>query len=234
MPATLRRILALAALFAAAVLHAQPVDTKYLAPGFQSRPADSRLVILPVDMELFSISAGGIAEPRADWTEAAQVNFKAALARRSSDLGANTRILQDSELDAFAELLALERAVGSAIFIHHSRPSLKLPTKDGRLQWSLGDAVKPLKASTGADYALFTWIRDSYASNERKAVILAMALLGSVNFGGEQVGYASLVDLRTGRVVWFNDLYRMAGDLRDETSAAETLAKLLEGFPELK
>ena len=234
MPSTLRRILALAALLAAAVLHAQPVDTKYLAPGFQSRPAGSHLVILPVDMELFSISAGGIAEPRADWTEAAQKNFKAALAARSKQLGANTRVLEDAEVDPFAELLALERAVGSAIFIHHARPNLQLPTKDGRLQWSLGDAVKPLQARTGADYALFTWIRDSYASNERKAVIIGLALLGSVNFGGEQIGYASLVDLQSGRVVWFNDLYRMAGDLREEATAAETLAKLLENFPELK
>ena len=234
MPSSLRRILALAAFLAASVLHAQPVDTRHLAPGFQSRPADSRLVILPVDMELFSISAGGVTEPRADWTQAAQKNFKAALAQRSRDLGANTRVLDEAEADAFAELLALERAVGSAIFIHHSRPNLKLPTKDGRLQWSLGDAVKPLKARTGADYALFTWIRDSYASTERKAAIIALALVGSINFGGEQVGYASLVDLETGRVVWFNDLYRMVGDLRDEASAAETLAKLLEGFPELK
>ena len=57
-----------------------------------------------------------------------------------------------------------------------------------------GDAVRPLKARTGADYALFTWIRDSYASNERKATIVAMALLGSLMLGGEQVGYASLVE----------------------------------------
>jgi hypothetical protein len=31
----------------------------------------------------------------------------------------------------------------------------------GVLDGSLGDAVKPLKAKTGADYALFVWIRDT-------------------------------------------------------------------------
>ena len=33
-----------------------------------------------------------------------------------------------------------------------------------------------------------------------------MALLGVGLAGGSQTGYASLVDLRTGRVVWFNNL----------------------------
>ena len=80
----------------------------------------------------------------------------------------------------------------------------------------------------------FTWIRDSYASDERKAAIVALALLGAVNVGGEQFGYASLVDLSTGRVVWFNDLNRLWGDLREAPAAAETVDVLLEGFPGLE
>jgi hypothetical protein len=91
--------------------------------------------------------------------------------------------------------------------------------------------VRPLKARTGADYALFTWVRDSYASGERKAAIVAMALLGAFTTGGEQLAYASLVDLETGRIVWFNDLQRMSGDLRDSAAAAETVEALLKGFP---
>jgi hypothetical protein len=112
--------------------------------------------------------------------------------------------------------------------------SLKLPTKNERLDWSMGEAVKPMKAKTGADYALFTWIRDSYASGERKAAMIAMALLGAISTGGEQVGYASLVDLNTGRIVWFNDLQRMSGDLRDPQAANETVETLLKGFPVLQ
>jgi hypothetical protein len=102
------------------------------------------------------------------------------------------------------------------------------------LDWSLGDAVKPLKAKTGADYALFTWIRDSYASGERKATMIALALIGAISTGGEQTGYAPLVDLNSGRVVWFNDLRRMSGNLRDEKAATETVETLLQGFPALR
>jgi hypothetical protein len=111
---------------------------------------------------------------------------------------------------------------------------MKLATKHDRLEWSLGDAVRPLKERTGADYALFTWIRDSYASSERKAAMVVMALLGAISLGGEQVGYASLVDLNTGRVVWFNQLNRMSGDLREPEAAVETVESLLKGFPALQ
>ena len=45
--------------------------------------------------------------------------------------------------------------------------------------------------------------------------MVALALLGAISVGGSQTGYASLVDLNSGRIVWFNDLRRMSGDLRD-------------------
>lgn len=226
--------LVLAAFLCAATAQAQVSDPKHLAPGFHARAAGSRLLIVPPDMELFSISAGGVQEPRADWTEAAQKNFRAALAMRREQLGANSVELKDAELDEFAELAALQRAVAEAVFVHHTGLGMRLPTKNERLDWTLGDAVRPLKAKTGADYALFTWVRDTYASNERKATMIALALLGAVSTGGEQTGHASLVDLNTGRIVWFNDLRRMSGDLRNETSAMETVETLLKGFPVLQ
>lgn len=232
---TILRSFVLALALAAGAVQAQEAVSKQLAPGFTSRAAASRLLVLPADMELFSISAGGVSEPRADWTEAAQKHFGAALAAQGKRLGTNVADMTPGQYEEFAEVAALHRAVADAIYLHHTGGALKLPTKGGRLDWSLGpEAVRALKAKTGADYALFTWIRDSYASNERKATMVAMALLGAITFGGQQIGYASLVDLHTGRVVWFNELSRMTGDLRDAAPAAETLEALLKGFPALQ
>ena len=225
------RFLVVALLLAAgAVQAAEP--SRRLAPGFTARAADSKLIVLPADMELYSISAGGVIEPRADWTEAAQKNFAQALAAQRKRLGTHVTDLTQAQADEFTEITTLHRAVADAISLHHR--GLELPTKQRKLDWSLGDAVQPLKERTGADYALFTWVRDSYASGERKAAMLAMALLGGVMVGGEQVGYASLVDLNTGRVVWFNDIKRMSGDLREPQPAQETLDALLKDFPDLK
>ncbi|MEY4652664.1 MAG: hypothetical protein RI884_1245 [Pseudomonadota bacterium] len=203
-----------------------------LAPGFIQRTAGSTLLVVPADLELFSISAGGVSEPRADWTSAAQRHFREALHARRKAFGTRFKELTARDLDDFAELTALHGAVAEAIFLHHVVGGVwRLPTKPGGLQWSLGDAVAPLRDKTGADYALFFWIRDSYASAQRKATMLAMALLGVGMAGGSQVGYASLVDLRDGRVVWFNALRRNAGDLREPGSAQETLDVLLQAFP---
>lgn len=235
MPALLSRYtrpLLLAALLAAASVQAQDAPSRHLAPGFTHRAAESRIVLLPADMELFSISAGGVSEPRADWTDAAQKHFAQALAGQRAKLGANMSTLTTAQADEFHEIVALHRAVADAISLHHD--DLRLPTKGRRLDWSLGSAVRPLKERTGADYALFTWMRDSYVSTERKAVMLGMALLGAVSLGGEQVGYASLVDLNTGRVVWFNEMNRFWGDLRDPAAATETVDALLKGFPPTK
>ena len=207
-----------------------------LAPGFSTRATNSKLLLVPVDMELFSISGGGVQEPRADWTEAAGKHFNAALDARKPLLGTNlvTITEQDVDAEALGDINALHGAVAGAVFLHHRMGALKLPTKNGQLDWSMGEAVQALRAKTGADYALFTWIRDSYASAERKAAMVVMAILGVGLPGGAQIGYASLVDLNTGRVVWFNDLRRASGDLREEKAAAETLETLLQGFPALQ
>ena len=77
-------------------------------------------------------------------------------------------------------------------------------------------------------------IRDSYTSGERIATMIIMALLGVGLGGGVQVGYASLVDLNTGRVLWFNQLVRVSGDLREPAKAVETLEALLANFPPAK
>ena len=82
---------------------------------------------------------------------------------------------------------------------------------------------------------LLSWIRDSYASAERVAATIILAVVGiGIHPGGVQVGYASLVDLNTGRIVWFNQLARSTGDLREPEKAAETLDVLLARFPSPK
>jgi hypothetical protein len=229
-PWRLTRFLLLSVLLVAVSAQAQDAK-KQLAPGFTTRISDSRLLVLPADMELYSMSAGGVVEPRADWTDAAQKHFATALAAQRRILGPKVTQMSVADADDFSEIVTLHRAVADAISLHHKGGLLELATKGDRLDWSLGDAVQPLRERTGADYALFTWIRDSYASTERKAAMLALALLGAISLGGEQVGYASLVDLRTGRVVWFNQLNRMSGDLRDAEPAVETVQTLLKGFP---
>jgi hypothetical protein len=208
-------------------------QSKNLAPGFSALPKGAKVVVMPTDIELFVISAGGVAEPKADWTEAASKHFKAALYEKKKTFGTVAVDMSEKEADEFAEVGTLHAAVAGAITAHHFGPGfLQLPTKEGKLDWSLGDSVRGLKQKTGADYALFSWIRDSYASGERIAATVLLALVGvGLAPGGLQQGYASLVDLNTGQVVWFNRLFRQSGDLREAAKATEVLNVLLQDFP---
>lgn len=220
----------------AAVSLAAYAQSRNFAPGFEKLPAHAKVLLVPSDIELYIISAGGLVEPRADWTQDANRHFRAAMVTKKQSLGAGVVEINEKEFDDMAEINSLHAAVAMAITAHHFGPGfLKLPTKDDKLDWSLGESVRAIREKTGADYALFTWIRDSYASGERIAVTVLLAVAGiGIAPGGLQQGYASLVDLNTGRIVWFNRLFRGHGDLRDAASAAQTLDALLTEFPAVK
>lgn len=230
-PASLVSIALVFLALALAPDHAR-AQTKNLAPGFQSLPVNARVLIMPTDIELFAVSGGGVLEPRADWTDAASKHFRTALVEKKKALGLGAVELSEQDADDFAELNALHGAVARSISMHLFGPGfMNLPTKDGKLDWSMGESVRALRQKTGADYALFSWIRDSYATGERVATMIALAMLGIGVPGGAQIGYASLVDLQDGRVLWFNRLMRASGDLREAGKAKETLETLLDRFP---
>ncbi len=218
-----------------AMLAALPgvASAQAFAPGFHALPEGAKVALMPIDIELYSISAGGIPEPKADWTEAARRNFRQALIKKKGTYGITVVEVPDTALDELTELNAVETAVARAIVVHYLGPS-HLPTKGGKLDWSLGEAARIAKKATGADYALYTWIRDSYASAERQAAIVAMAILGVGIPGGQQAAYASLIDLNSGQVLWFNRIQRGTGDLREPDKAQETLDALLDKFPAAK
>ena len=235
-PFTSRRSIAgllLAALWLLAMSAATPVaaQSRHLAPGFTTLAGADEILVLPVDVELYSLSAGGVPEPRADWTQIAAGHMKQALRDRLAGLGLGSRHAEEAHAEEFAEQVSLHAAVAQSIALHTTVGGMALPTKQAQLDWSFGDAMQGLQTRSGARHGLFVWVRDSYASAERKAAMVAMALLGVGLSGGVQIGYASLVDLQTGRVLWFNRLARATGDLREAQPAAESMKALLADFP---
>jgi hypothetical protein len=201
------------------------------ADGFSRLPQGAVVAVMPLDIELFTISAGGVLEPQAEWTAQAHENLRQAFLTRKSALGVDFKPLDDDGDPRIESLNRLHGAVGDAITLHRSG-LYALPTKEGRLDWSLGEEASAIREKTGADYALFSYVRDSYASGERVAAMVIGALLGVGMAGGAQVGYASLVDLSTGQIVWFNRLSRAYGDLRDPQKAVESAQALLAEFPD--
>ncbi|WP_257305402.1 hypothetical protein [Geothrix campi] len=202
----------------------------HLAEGFTRLPAGATIAVMPLDVELFSVTAGGVLEPQAEWTTKAVANLKEALQLRGAGQGGKFVPLPSGDGELLAELNHLHSAVARAITIHHFG-GWKLPSKAGRLDWSLGEEVAEIRKQGTADYALFVYLRDSYATGGRVATMVLYAALGVGVGGGAQVGYASLVDLRTGRILWFNRVAKASGDVRELERAKSTLESLLQEFP---
>lgn len=192
------------------------------------------VVLIEPDIELSELGAGGMAEPRKEWTTTARLLYPQAAREVLAAQGIGMR--PDFVLPADAgpdnrlrQLTLLSQAVSMSI-LQYSRgfgPGT-LRNKHGKFDWSLGPGVAELRKATGADYGLFTYIRDSYASGGRTAMrIIGMVALGGDIGGGLQIGVASLVDLRTGQVVWHNLLVDRTGDLRNLQGARETADDLL-------
>ncbi|MDO9472993.1 MAG: hypothetical protein Q7J28_08040 [Caulobacter sp.] len=225
----------LAALVAACLMMAACTTTNVKsAAGLPAAPPrESRVLLVEPDVKLSVILASGLQEPRADWSAAARANLQTAvevtLQGRSHSY---TPFKPDENMDGRAgQLLRLNAVVGQAIMLHSYGP-FPLPTKGKAFDWTLGDGATTLGGSGEADYALFIHGAGSYSSGGRVAVVVGAALLGvSLPTGGQQV-YASLVDLKTGKVVWFNLAVAAPGaDMRDPEGARLLVESMLKDVP---
>ena len=202
----------------------------------QPREGVSKVLVMPADIELSELTAGGLMEPNAAWTKTARFNVDKELAQTLAPYGAQIvryGLLDEDEVydPAHVQAVKLHDAVGVTILLHKYVAGLELPTKKDKFDWSLGDSVSGLRNTYDADYALFVYMRDSFASGGRVALIMFGALLGVGIPGGTQVGFASLVNLNSGDIVWFNRLARAEGDLREPKLAQEAVDHLLTEIP---
>jgi hypothetical protein len=212
---------------------------QFTASGYQL-PADKpvTIVLMRPDVQVGQLQAGGAIEPNADWTKQGRDNLSAAMQAHNQALHLQMITMADAEGPTgklVADYEALHRAVATAIMTHkYGGP--KLPTKKDRFDWTLGSGAQALATASGANYALFFVGRDNFASGGRKAMQVAGALGCLVGFcmitsGGQHIYYASLVELSTGNVVWFNVQRGSKGDIREADGARGMVDAVLESLP---
>ena len=219
---------------------------QYADLQFSPPEGDYKLLVLRPDVSVGSVTTGGMTEPRADWTETARANIIAALKAQQAARGGKLLVVErrsgvpGADAETVAELERLNYVVDESIVLHKYQ-GLYLPTKRRKgLEYTLGEDAVAFGRKTGFDYLLFLHAEDSFASKGR----IAMQVVGIagcfIGFcapglgGGGQLAYASLVDLRTGEVVWFNVLQTGTevaginmGDIRTPEGAAQMVERLL-------
>jgi len=206
-----------------------------LRDGFafpKDRPV--RILVFRPDVHVGEQGAGGVNTPKADWTDTARTELGAALERQQATL--KNELISMPELEGepgalLADYRALFQAVTNAVMVHKLFPGNRLPTKKESFDWTVGPGAAKLGELGGGDYALFVYTFDSYGSAGRKAMQIFGAMMGVGLTSGVHIGYAGLVDLKTGDLVWINADVQMGGDVRDAEGADKRIAQLLEGFP---
>jgi len=230
---------AAAAAIAALLLCACETTRQQTETGFHPPKGTYHLIVMQPDVTAGLLTAGGVVEPREDWTNQARDNVVKAVEAQETRHGAVVKIAattQDAGWDPAAteNLVLLHRAVGTAIAMHKYGMQ-PLPTKKDRFDWTLGEQAVAFGAATHYDYALFLHAQDSFSSGGRRA-LQAAGFLGCLVgvcvavSGGQQIAFASLVDLKTGNVVWFNVLASTVGDIRTPEGANQMVTKLLESI----
>jgi hypothetical protein len=214
--------------------HAQ--EKTGMKPGFALKPGTAKIVLMRPSITVGAQSTGGMFEPNADWTDQARENIGNALAAAQTSLG-NTVVnfAEPAGPDAarVAEYQELFGSVASSVITYQFFVGNRLPTKKRKdqFEWSLGADVRKLPGLEDADYALFIETEDHFGSTGRKVLQVFAAMARVPVTAGVHKGYAGLVDLRTGELVWLNADQQMGGDVREVDGAQKRVAQLLEGFP---
>lgn len=210
-------------------------------PGFELKPGTARIILMRPSIRVGEQSTGGMFEPNADWTAQARENIQLALKQAQADLG-NEVVPYDEGVAGdgglAVEYSLLFGSLASSVQEYQFFTGNRLPTKKRKnaFEWSLGKGIATVPKLNEADYALFIWTADEYGSTGRKMLVAASFVAAAFGVpvlvtSGVHKGYAGLIDLKTGDLVWLNADLAMGGDVRTPEGAEKRVRQLLEGFP---
>lgn len=232
---TLLTIAATAAvLLTPAVSHAQ--SRQSLTKEAFAFPAEGqiRVVLFRPDVSVGEQSTGGLDQPNAGWTEQARDQLTAALGKAQAERNIELKLMPEltgENAKLMSDYRKLFKIVADSVIKHRLFALDPLPTKEEKFDWTLGEGASRLGALGGGDYGLFFYTLDSYESGSRKMARLLASQMGAEQPNETNMGYAGLVDLKTGDLVWINVDVKMAGDVRTLEGASLRITELLDGFP---
>jgi hypothetical protein len=193
-----------------------------------------RVVLFRPDVSVGEQSTGGLDQPNAGWTEQAREQLTAALSKAQAERNIELKLMPELSGDdakLMADYRKLFKIVADSVIKHRLFALDPLPTKEEKFDWTMGEGASQLGTLGGGDYGLFFYTLDSYESGSRKMARLLASQMGAEQPNETNMGYAGLVELKTGDLVWINVDVKMAGDVRTLEGASLRISELLDGFP---
>lgn len=219
---------------------AQAQERSAVRPDFVVTDRNAvRVIVYRPRVTVGEQSTGGMFEPRADWNDQARQFLDSALVNSQQALGHS--VIAPPEITGeqgrlLNQYQALFNSVADSVinyqfFVGNRLETKKRDNRNAQFDWSLGPGVSNLPGAQDADYALFLTTTDHYGSTGRKMLQVFAALGGVGVQSGVHAGYAGLVDLKTGDILWINADKQMGGDVRTPDGAERRMSQLLEDFP---
>lgn len=195
----------------------------------------STVLLMEPDIVCTELGADDSEVKNAEWTRAAEESVAAALADFMAEH--DTRLVPYDVGGLPPERLrqhqpALQALGGVAT------PTAAAPAQPVQVSTPRVELLAPLREDFGADYALSVFLRQSFQTPGHLAMRYSLGLLLGPIWapmpGTGQFGYASLVDLRTGEVIWVNSIAtggETMADVRTRDAAKATVAELMTDCP---
>jgi hypothetical protein len=226
------------------------MDVPYRAnPFLQQKARQIRTVtLLPTEVKVYQIDAGGVREEIEEWSSQARDNIIAAFESElpiKTDMIVNVVREENPGLDKalLADCRALFHTVVATILLHTYNPRNQpyiFQEKLENFDYSLGSDLTRL--ATEGDALLLVSATDHIWTAGRRTLqaagivvgIGAGAATGRVaipRLGGSTIVNAALVDRDNGDILWFNHATFAIGDLRESRNATRMIRELFKELP---
>ena len=200
-----------------------------------------KMLLLPADIRVHEISAGGVVEKVDDWTISASNHAMKSV----REIAGSKSLFEPKEVPALAEAekhvldqhLALYELVAASADLSKSGPFAPWRERAKTFDYTLGPGLRELAERSDLDAAVIVIGSDYISSGGRKATmalgILAAALTGVavIPVGGTAYVSVGVVDLRSGNLLWFATNRGQTDDLRQEQQVRAVLDKLFIDYP---
>jgi hypothetical protein len=197
-----------------------------------------KVVLLPADIVVNELTAGGVVEEVPAWSEQARKAISTALSRFASKSHHFENIplpeLSQKEQEKLEAELAFYDVVGGTAYEVTRNPDKAWRHKLAHFDYSIGNGLNFIRQKTGADAGIIVTAVDFVPTAERKAMWVAASAFGASIWMGNPIVFASIVDLETGNILWMNfALEGSYSDLRDQKDADSMIEKLFKLYPGL-
>lgn len=226
-------VLVAASVMASPALAAMSAFNPALSQNLERRP--KKVVLLPPQVFVFELSAGGVPTRMADWEATARNNLIAAATRQAHESGLfevlPTPALAAADLDTLDAHIGLYDRVAQSVFIYGRGEQAAWAHKKYEFDYTLGPGLAFLREQTGADAALIVLGSDFISSGGRKAAFIAGLALGIVMPLGQSFITAGVVDLVSGDVQWMSFDSSSSTDTRNPADIDSLMRALYQTWP---